>query len=71
VTDNKSIIGFNVSYLFENDEMIQENIEGLKKLAESGGIYPPETTYIPFEKVADAHKLIESGNSRGKIILTV
>lgn len=71
VTDNKSLVGFNVSYLFEQDEMVRENLEGLSELADKGLIYPPETTYIPFDKVADAHKLLETGTTRGKIILTV
>lgn len=71
VTDNKGLIGFNVSYLFEQEEMVKENMAGLAGLADSGKIYPFETTFIPFEKLEDAHRLIESGTSRGKIVLTV
>lgn len=70
VTDNKSIIAFNVSFLLEYDDLVQENLNGLLELANSGSIFPPETTYIPFENVVEAHQLIESGRSKGKIVLT-
>lgn len=69
VTSNKSIIAFNVSFLLEEDDLVQENLEGLLAYAAKGQIFPPETTYIPFEQAAEAHKLIESGKSRGKIVL--
>jgi len=69
ITDNKSIVAFNVSYLFEETAMVRQNLEGLMELAEKGLIYPPETTYIDFDHVAEAHKLIESGSTRGKIVL--
>ncbi|MFN9065805.1 MAG: zinc-binding dehydrogenase [Bdellovibrionales bacterium] len=70
VTSNKSIVAFNLSFLIEEDELAKENLSGLLNYANQGKIFPPETTYIPFEKVAEAHQLIESGKSRGKIILT-
>jgi NADPH:quinone reductase-like Zn-dependent oxidoreductase len=71
VTANKSIVAFNLSFLIEEDDLAKENLSGLLNYANQGKIFPPETTYIPFEKVAEAHQLIESGKSRGKIILTV
>lgn len=71
VTDNKSLIGFNVSYLFEQNDMLKENLEGLYSYCSRGLVYPPETTYIPFSNVAEAHKLLESGTTRGKLVLTL
>lgn len=71
VTANKSIVAFNLSFLLEEDDLAKENMQGLFQYASQGRIFPPETTYIDFHQVAKAHQLIESGNSRGKIILTV
>jgi NADPH:quinone reductase-like Zn-dependent oxidoreductase len=71
ITHNRSVIGFNVSFLFDEKEQIAECVEGPRKKIEEGKIRPIPVTTIPFEKVADAHRLIESGQSVGKIVLTV
>lgn len=71
VTLNRGVVGFNVSFLFDEKEMIQQCIEGMQKKLDAGLIRPIPVTAIPFEKVADAHRLIESGRSVGKIVLTV
>ena len=69
ITDNKSIIGFNVSFLFSERETIHENMTGLRDFNEKGLIKPLKTTVFNFEDVAKAHQLIESGQSVGKIVL--
>lgn len=71
ISSNKGVIGFNLSFLFGEEDLIKECVEGISELAESGAIRPIPVTTFPFEKVSDAHKFIESGNSVGKIILTV
>ena len=38
---------------------------------EEGKLRPPTVTTYPFEKVAEAHKAIESGTTIGKLILTI
>jgi synaptic vesicle membrane protein VAT-1 len=70
INDNKGIVGFNLSFLFEHGELVEETFKALPELADKGVIYPAETTYIPLDQVAEAHRLIESGKSRGKIVLT-
>jgi NADPH:quinone reductase-like Zn-dependent oxidoreductase len=70
INDNKGIVGFNLSFLFDQGELIEENLSALMELADQGLIHPTETTFIPFDNVADAHRLIESGQSKGKIVLT-
>lgn len=71
ITHNRGVIGFNVSFLFDEKERIVDCIEGTRKKIEEGKIQPIPVTPIPFEDVAEAHRLIESGQSVGKIVLTV
>jgi len=70
-TNNKGVIGFNISFLFEEETMIEECIQGVQEIIAQGHIKPVPITEIPFDRVVDAHQLIESGNSVGKIVLTV
>jgi NADPH:quinone reductase-like Zn-dependent oxidoreductase len=69
VTDNKSVIGFNLSFLFDRDDLVEEGMNGLLRLVRETRIHAPKVTTIPFERVAEAHHLIESGHSTGKIVL--
>lgn len=70
-THNKGVIGFNISFLFQEEHLISECMEGVQGMAASGKIIPIPVTEIPFNKVVDAHQFIESGNSVGKIVLVV
>lgn len=69
ISDNKTVVGFNVSFLFERQDLIESGMTALYKLAEAGKLKPIASTYFPFKQAADAHRLIESGQSVGKIIL--
>jgi len=71
ITQNRGVIGFNLSFLFDQSDLIDDCIAGLVKYHDVGLIKPIPVTEIEFEKVADAHRLIESGNSVGKIVLIV
>lgn len=71
IGSNRGVIGFNLSFLFDEKDRILECIEGVRKKIAEGKIRPIPVTPIPFEKVADAHRLIESGQSVGKIVLTI
>lgn len=71
ITDNKSVIGFNLSFLFDRNELATEALKQLGLWAEQGLIKPPKITAFAFGQVSEAHKAIESGQSIGKIILTV
>ena len=50
---------------------ITQCIEGMEKLIQAGKIKPIPITQIPFQDVAEAHRLIESGQSVGKLTLIV
>jgi NADPH:quinone reductase-like Zn-dependent oxidoreductase len=67
--ENKSIISFNLSYLFHRSDLLKEAMLDLIKWVEDGRIKPPALQRFPVEKVADAHRAIESGTTVGKLLL--
>ena len=71
ITENKSVCGFNISFLFDRIDLIKEISEFLDLQIEAKKISPVATTYFSFDQVAEAHRLIESGKSQGKIVLTL
>ena len=66
---NKSLIAFNLSYLFYRMDLLQESIQDLMQWVAEGKIQAPVLRTYPFEKVADAHRALESGTTVGKLIL--
>ena len=67
--ENKSLMAFNLSFLFHRRELLQEAMQDLLKWVEEGKIKAPAVQPFPFEKVADAHRALESGATVGKLIL--
>ncbi len=68
-SDNKSIVAFNLSFLFPEHHLLNEGMAELVKWLDEKRIKPPHITEFRLEDVALAHKLLESGKSIGKIIL--
>jgi synaptic vesicle membrane protein VAT-1 len=69
ITQNKTVSAFNISFLFDRGDMIEEINSDLQKWLTDGLIKPVPTTVLAFADVKKAHQLIESGQSTGKIIL--
>ena len=69
ITDNKSVIGFNLSFLFDREDLLTEGMEDLLLMLQKGQIQAPKITSHLAKEVALAHRLIESGQSTGKIVL--
>jgi NADPH:quinone reductase-like Zn-dependent oxidoreductase len=69
-TDSKSILAFNLSYLFERTEVLGDAMVQLHRLIDTGHIAPPHCTAFSVEDVALAHREIESGTTVGKLVLT-
>jgi NADPH:quinone reductase-like Zn-dependent oxidoreductase len=67
--DNRSVMAFNLSYLFERKASFLPVMEQLIDWAESGEIQPPQVTEVPLARVAEAHRAIESGGTTGKLVL--
>lgn len=69
--DNKSVLAFNLSYLFDRTDMLAEAMGQLLGWVEAGRLTPPPVETFPFARVADAHRAIESGETVGKLALTL
>ena len=67
--DNKSLIAFNLSYLFHRADLLDEAMQALLKWVAQGKINPPPLQSFAYDKVADAHRALESGTTVGKLIL--
>ena len=67
--DNKSLIAFNLSYLFHRQDLLEESMQDLIKWVEEGRIQAPPVQAFAYDKVADAHRTLESGTTVGKLIL--
>ena len=66
---NKSVMAFNLSYLFERTWLLAEAMAELLTWVEAGKIRPLPLREVPFAEVARAHAALESGDSVGKLVL--
>ncbi len=69
-TENRSVLAFNLSYLFDRISLFREAMTWLCARLEDGSLRPPKVTTYPLERVADAHRALESGTTVGKLVLT-
>ncbi len=69
--DNKSVMAFNLSYLFDQNELLSEAMSELVGLVAEGKLKPAPVQTFPLEKAGDAHRAIESGTTVGKLCLTM
>jgi NADPH:quinone reductase-like Zn-dependent oxidoreductase len=69
--DNRSILAFNLSYLFEETDLLGASMSRLLRWLEAGRIRPLPTTTYPIEAVAEAHRALETGTTVGKLVLTM
>lgn len=67
--DNRSVLAFNLSYLFDRREEIQEGVGQILDWVRQGKLRVPHVTEYRFEDVARAHADLQSGKTRGKLVL--
>jgi len=67
--DNKSVLAFNLSYLFDRRELLSRAMDDLLALAAAGQVRPPPTAEVPLDEVAEAHRRLQSGTTVGKLVL--
>jgi len=70
-SDNKSVVGFNLSFLFGRKDLLKEAFDELLKWYGEGLIRIPKIKTYPLEDVGLAHKELESGKTVGKLVLTI
>lgn len=69
--ENKSVMAFNLSYLFDRPEILDEAMKAIFGWIASGQLTPPKVTTFAFDEVANAQRAIESGETTGKLVLVV
>jgi NADPH:quinone reductase-like Zn-dependent oxidoreductase len=67
--NSNSILAFNLSYLFDELDLLHTFMGELMSWLKHGKIQAPSVTTYPLEKVAEAHRDIESGQTVGKLVL--
>lgn len=68
IEQNKSVMGFNLIYLYENAKMLHEILGELGKL-DLGKPFVGHS--FQFEQLKDAISLFQSGNTSGKVVVNV
>jgi len=68
---SKSVLAFNLSYLFDRRDLLADGMTDVMALLAEGAIRPPPATPYAFADVAQAHMDIQSGNTTGKLVLVV
>ncbi|MEM7157383.1 MAG: medium chain dehydrogenase/reductase family protein [Myxococcota bacterium] len=67
--ENRSVMGFNLSYLFEQTDRLARGMDHLLHWADEGVIVPPPIVSYALSDVAEAHRALESGRTIGKLVL--
>jgi NADPH:quinone reductase-like Zn-dependent oxidoreductase len=70
-THNRGVLGFNLSYLFGQDAMLQRGMQQILDRVQAGELRLPAVTPYAFADVAAAHRALESGQTTGKLVLLV
>jgi len=68
-TRNRSVLGFNLSFLFDRHELMATGMRQILQWLDEEKITPPAVRRIAFEAVAEAHRELESGQTIGKLVL--
>ena len=67
---NRSVAGVNIGHLWDEMDMLTEEMAALVKLYTEGKIRPYIGGVFPFDRAAEAHRAIQERKNIGKIILT-
>ena len=69
VNRNRSVLGFNLSYMFHRGDLLAESMGRISAGFAAGALRMPAVTTYPMEQVARAHADLESGQTIGKLVL--
>ncbi|MBI2068975.1 MAG: zinc-binding dehydrogenase [Elusimicrobia bacterium] len=68
--ENKSVIAFNLSFLFSRTDLYDEAMDELIRWLGEGRLKPPQVTVYPLSEAARAQEVLESGRTTGKLVLS-
>ena len=66
---NKAVAGVNIGHLWNEMEMLNEEVQALLDLYRKGAVKPRIDQVFKFEQVAEAHRRIQSRQNVGKVVL--
>jgi NADPH:quinone reductase-like Zn-dependent oxidoreductase len=69
INGNKSVLGFNLSYLFSEQGLMESAMERIGKWYAEGALRAPAVTQYALDDVALAHAALQSGTTMGKLTL--
>lgn len=67
---NRAVLGFNVVFLTDKAELAKDGFDAISGWMRDGKIRKSPVAAFPVERVADAHRALESGETVGKVVLT-
>lgn len=68
--ENKAVMGFNLSFFADERAIFKAYLAQINEWVVAGKLKLSKVSEFEMRQVADAHRLIQSGSSVGKIILT-
>jgi synaptic vesicle membrane protein VAT-1 len=69
VDQNKSVLGFNLSYLFHELDLFERAMSDLFAKLQSGAIRPLSVAAVALDRAGEAHRQLQSGTTTGKLAL--
>ena len=68
-TQNKSVMGFNLSFMFNRIDVLHEAMAKLLRWVDEGRLRVTKCTEYPLSRAGDAHRALESAQTVGKLVL--
>ena len=69
--ENKSVMAFNLSFLFDRRDLLEESMTQLLQWVQRGLLKVGKVTTHPLKEAGKAHSDLESGQTVGKLVLTM
>ncbi len=66
---NRAVLGFNVVFLTDRVELAKDGFDAISSWMLSGQLKKSPVAEFPVERVADAHRTLEAGDTVGKLVL--
>ena len=70
VVSSKSVLGFNLSFFADETDLVSSLFNQVCEWLEDGALRCPRVVEMEMERIGEAHQLIMSGQSIGKIVVT-
>lgn len=69
--ENRSVLAFNLSYLFDRRALLEDAMVDLLGAVDAGALPPPRVRTFALADVREAHRALEGGRTVGKLALVV